>query len=83
MNEEKTKKMFYIYKIYKNTIFICPIIYRDSQATQGEPTARPIRFWTSMTDHYVLTIAAMPTTVLKVSPRKLSLQIDQTRDLLT
>jgi hypothetical protein len=36
-----------------------------------------------MTDHYVLTIVAMPTTVLKVSPRKLSLQIDQTRDLLT
>ena len=66
-----------------NRPFICPILHSGSRATQGEPTSRPIRFWTSMPDYYVLTVAAMPTTVLKVSPRKLSLQIDQTRDLLT
>ena len=66
-----------------NRPFICPTLYSGSRATQGKPTARPRIFSNSVQAHYVLTIAPMQATVSQVSPYKLSLQIDQTRDLLT
>ena len=66
-----------------NRPFICPTLHSGSRATQSKPTARPRIFWNSVQAHYVLTIAPMQATISQVSPYKLSLQIDQTRDLLT
>ena len=66
-----------------NRPFICPTLHSGSRATQSKPTARPRIFSNSVQAHYVLTIAPMQATVSQVSPYKLSLQIDQTRDLLT
>ena len=66
-----------------NRPFICPTFYSGSRGTQGESTTRSKIFWNSVQAHYVLSIVPMPATVSQVSPYRVSLQIDQTRDLLT
>ena len=66
-----------------NRPFICPTLYNGSRGTQGESTTRSKIFWNSVQAHYVLSIVPMPATVSQVSPYRVSLQIDQTRDLLT
>ena len=66
-----------------NRPFICPTLYSGSRGTQGESTTRSKIFWNSVQAHYVLSIVPMPATVSQVSPYRVSLQIDQTRDLLT